>query len=92
MRSAIILLPFLALAACKDPPVVYVDRPIEVRMPVAAPCMGDRPAEVAALRDSIGREVWDALSTDQRANLLAAQALARKVFGEQASDASAGCK
>ena len=87
-----LMLLMLGLAACtKDRPVIN-DRPIEVRVPVAAPCMGTRPADLKALRDTIGRDEWDALSTDQRANLIAAQALARKLYGEQAADAAAGCK
>ncbi len=91
MRSMIIALAACLLAGCATK-TVYVDRVVEVKVPVAAPCMGQRPTDEVALRDQIGREQWDALSTDQRANLLAAQALARKVYGDKLTDAAAGCK
>lgn len=93
--SAVILSPFvlLFLAACAGKPEPIIEtRTVEVRVPVTVPCMGERPASVTALIDSIPRAEWNALATDVRANLLAAQALERKVYGERASDAAAGCR
>lgn len=83
----------LALAACagKSEPVI-VERPVEVRVPVSVPCMGERPATITALIDKMPRTEWDALPTDLRANLLAAQALERKLYGERLADAAAGCR
>lgn len=79
------------LSACQTRTVVK-EVPIEVKVPVAAPCMGQRPEPVEALRDSLSREEWDALTTDQRENLVAAQALLRKIYGDRLTDASAGCR
>lgn len=83
----------LALAACvgKQESVVET-RTVEVKVPVTVPCMAERPATVTALIDSIPRADWDALPTDVRANLLAAQALERKLYGEKLADAAAGCR
>lgn len=65
--------------------------PVEVKVPVVVPCMGERPEEVLSLRDQFTREEWEALTTDQRENLLAAQALLRKIYGDRLTAASAGC-
>jgi hypothetical protein len=82
----------LTLAGCVTREPVIEERIIEVKVPVTVPCMGQRPDPVQALRDSIGREEWAVLTTDQRAALVAAQALAHKLLGERATDASAGCR
>lgn len=82
----------LALAGCATREPVIVERVVEVKVPVAAPCMGERPGPVAALINSIPREEWDALTTDQREHLLAAQALERKLYGDRLTDAAAGCR
>ena len=92
MRIVAITL-LLGLSACaSEPKTVIVDRIVEVKVPVTVPCMAERPAAVTALIESLSREEWDALSTDQRANLLAAQALERKIYGDRLTDASAGCR
>lgn len=65
---------------------------VEVKVPVTVPCMAERPGAVTALIDGLSRDEWDALTTDQRANLLAAQALERKIYGDRLTDASAGCR
>ena len=88
---AAIALASIALASCGSK-TVYVDRVIKVNVPVAAPCMGTAPDPVEMLREQIPRDEWDALTTDQRENLIAAAALAWRIFGWQATDASAGCK
>jgi len=93
MRLALPLATLLCLTACAgDREPIIQTRTVEVKVPVTVPCMGERPGPITALSDSISREQWDALSTDQRANLLAAQALERKVYGERATDAAAGCR
>jgi hypothetical protein len=89
MKIAPVLLA-LALAGCATK-TVYVDRVVEVKVPVVTPCKGTEPDPVVMLRESMGREQWDSLTTDQREALLAAQALAWRTFGWQATDAAAGC-
>lgn len=92
MRIVAIAL-LLALAGCAGKPkTVIVDRIVEVKVPVTVPCLAAPPPAVTALIESLSREQWDALSTDQRANLLAAQALERKIYGDRLTDASAGCR
>lgn len=80
----------LSLTGCTR--TIIKEVPVEVKVPVTVPCMGERPATVDALRDSLTREEWDLLTTDQRENLLAAQALAHMIFGNRLTDASAGCR
>lgn len=93
MTRALPLASLFMLAACAgDPEPVIETRTVEVRVPVTVPCIGERPAPITALIDSIPRDEWDALPTDTRANLLAAQALERKLYGERLSDAAAGCR
>lgn len=85
----ILLLSFL-LAGCAKP--VIVERPVEVKVPVSVPCIsGTKPTEPPALRDRLSRQDWEAMSTDQRERHLAAQALDRKVYGDQLGVATAGC-
>jgi hypothetical protein len=92
IRKAIALAA-LALAGCAGKPEpIIVDRIVEVKVPVTVPCLGERPGAVTALIDSLSRDEWAALTTDQRANLLAAQALERKIYGDKLTDASAGCR
>ena len=90
MKLAFNLFAALLIAGCTR--TVYVDRVVEVKVPVAAECLGEVPDQVAALRDTIGREHWDSLTTDQRANLVAAQGLDRKVYGDKVTIAAAGCR
>lgn len=82
----------LLLAGCATPDTIIKEVPIEVKVPVTVPCMGERPEEPQALRDFISRDAWDALTTDQRENLTAAQALAHKNFGDRSTVAAAGCQ
>lgn len=89
MKNLILL---LALALCACTKTVYVDRVVEVKVPVSAPCMGDRPPPVVPLRDLFTQEEWQALSTDQRDALVGAQALAHQIFGQRATAAAAGCR
>ena len=83
------LLPLIALAGCTS--TVVKDRPVEVKVPVTAPCVTNKPKEVQALRDRVTKERWASLSTDQRQSLLLSQGLDRKAFGEQAMVVIAGC-
>jgi len=91
MRLIAIAAAALALTACQTRTIIK-EVPVEVKVPVTVPCMGARPDIVESLRNSIGRDEWDTLTTDQRENLIAAQALAWKILGWQGLDASAGCQ
>lgn len=85
-------LPLLLLAGCATPAPIIRDRVSEVKVPVVAPCRsGERPTEPVSVRDRLPRAEWDALSTDQRENLLQAQALDRKAFGDKLVVNTAGC-
>lgn len=90
-RVAIIAALGLVLAGCQTRTVIK-EVPVEVKVPVTVPCMGLRPDLVEPLNSTITPDEWEALSTDQRAALLAAQSLAWKILSWQALDASAGCR
>lgn len=89
MKLVSSLVALLLLAGCTK--TVIKEVPIEVKVPVAAPCMGERPKEPTALRDKIPSETWESMPTDQRQNQLGAQAMARKAYGDKVTVASAGC-
>ena len=91
MKLLTLLLAAALLTGCATK-TVYVDRVVEVKVPVTVPCKKGEPDPVTMLRDSVGREEWDALTTDQRENLLAAQALAWRTFSWQSADTTAGCR
>lgn len=90
--ALICLLIAVAFATTGCTRTVYEEKVVEVKVPVAAPCVVDRPAEPISLRDTLSREEWDSLTTDQRENLMAAQALLRKVYGDRLTVATAGCR
>jgi hypothetical protein len=92
LRTLPLILTLLCVACAGKPEPIIETRTVRVEVPVTVLCMGERPPAVQALIDSVPRDRWDALTTDQRANLLAAQALERKLYGERLSDAAAGCR
>lgn len=87
------LLPLLLLAGCTKTIEVPVVKEVvrEVKVPVHTPCIKDRPDQVQALRDKVGRAEWDALTTDQRNSLLLAQGQDRQAFSEKLTVATVGC-
>lgn len=89
MMVAILIVGF-ALSGCTR--TVTKEVIVEVKVPVPVECMGERPTGITALRDVLTREEFSRLTTDQRENLLAAQAIDRKTYGERMDDAAAGCR
>jgi hypothetical protein len=85
------LLACLLLSACAGREQVIVEKPVEVKVPVTVPCVKLKPDEPVALQTTIGRQAWDAMTTDQREKLLNAQAMRRKSFGDKLTVATAGC-
>lgn len=93
MRLISMLAAALFLCGCAgEPKTVLRDRVVEVKVPVASPCKGQLPDPVTAMRDQFSEDEWAALSTDQRAAVVAAQALARTIYGNRLADATAGCR
>jgi hypothetical protein len=90
MSKIVLLLPLALLAACQTGPV---KDDTTVLVPVSAPCVqGQRPVEVKALKETMTKEQWDTLSTDQREKLLLANAADRKAYGDQLFVVTAGCR
>lgn len=91
MKLVVLLVLSASLMAC-GPKQIIVEKPVEVRVPVAQPCIsGARPVEPVPLNRRIPRDQWDALSTDQRENLALAQGLDRKIHADRLLVATAGC-
>jgi hypothetical protein len=87
MKRAAILL--FALAGCSSGAVV-VDRPTTVSVPVTVPCVsGARPDVVASLKSQ--HPDWAGYTVKQKAELVAAQALRHKSYGEGLNGATGAC-
>lgn len=86
MRYLIIL---FALAGCGG--TVVQDRPTVVRIAVTVPCVsGERPAAVISLKEQYPN--WQDKTPKQKAELVAAQALKRKTYGQEINNATSACK
>jgi len=89
----LIICALLALSACATTPsVVYRDRPVEVKVPVAQPCVvGVRPDAIIPLNRQYTREAWNRLDPRQKAAIVGRQALVLKTYGESINGATANC-
>lgn len=83
----------LILAACSGRGAVIVDRPTPVSVPVQVPCVaGPRPDDVEALKAKYTAAEWRALTVKQKAELVAAQALRHKSYGQAVNAATGACQ
>lgn len=81
----------LVLSGCAGP-TVYVDRPVEVKVPVAQPCVaGTRPIAPTPLNKLYTADQWKALDPKQKAAIVSKHALDLKTYGENVNGATAGC-
>ena len=87
---AMALLIGLGLLSCTTQPVIK-EVIQTVNVPVRVECLGEVPQEVTPLKEVYTREQWDQLTTDQRNNIIIAQGLDRRAYGERMAAASAGC-
>lgn len=86
--------PLLALlvAGCATPQVIYRDRPVEVKVPVAQPCVaGVRPTAPLPLNKQYSADQWKALDAKQKSDIVGAHALALKKYGEDVNAATIAC-
>jgi len=90
MKWVMGLLIALTLSSCASTPVIK-EVIQTVNVPVLVECLGGLPPDVRPLKELYNEEQWNRLTTDQRNNIIIAQALDRKVYGEQMASASAGC-
>lgn len=83
------LLPLLLLTGCGE--TVVQDRPTVVKVPVTVPCVsGERPAIVESLKAQ--HPDWASYTPKQKAELVAAQALRHKSYGQEIDAATSACK
>ena len=87
---ALILIPALCLAAC-GPRVVTKERVETVSVPVIQKCASERPPEVVPIDSRYSAEQWELLSHKQRAEIVAAQALARMNYADALGAATSAC-
>lgn len=89
MRTILSLAALVALSACGG--TIVQDRPVTVKVPVTVPCVsGERPAAVSSLKST--NPDWYALSVKQKAELVTAQALRHKSYGEAENAATSACQ
>lgn len=88
MRALILI---FALCACSRGAVVVSKPPVVVKVPVAISCVsGARPEPVASLASQ--HPEWGGYSVKQKAELVAAQALRHKSYGEGLDAATGACR
>ena len=89
MRTIVSIAALFALSACGG--TIVQERPVTVKVPVTVPCVsGERPAPVSSLKTT--HPDWGTLSVKQKAELVAAQALRHKSFGDAESAATSACR
>lgn len=76
----------LFLAACSTKPVRI--ETVEVKVPVAQPCAGERPTPPVPLTKQYR---WEAMDVRQKAAATGKQALDWMTYGEQLNAATAAC-
>lgn len=89
MKLIIYTLAALSLAGCTE--TIVKEVPVEVKVPVAQPCAGDRPATVTSLKRDYTDEQWDQMDPKQKAAAVGHKALERQTYGEQLNAATASC-
>lgn len=87
---ALLIIPFVLLAAC-GPRVVTKETIKTVSVPVVQKCASERPEAVNPISSTFTAEQWDALSHKQRAEIAAAQALARLNYSAALEAATGAC-
>lgn len=94
MSRLYLVVAMLGLSACATTPqVIYRDRPVEVKVPVAQPCVvGTRPNAPLPLNKQYSAEQWKALDVKQKAAIVAHHAFEIKSYGENINGATAGCQ
>lgn len=95
MRKFATIVAALALTSCTgtlQKEIVYRDVPVEVKVPVAQPCVvGARPAAVKPLNQQYTPAQWKALDPKQKAAIVAKQGLDRATYGENVNGATVAC-
>lgn len=96
MKKALMLALTLSGCATVPPAVVYRDRPVEVQVPVAQPCIvvpaGVTLTSPLPLNKQYTEQQWKALDPKQKAAILASHALELRTYGENIRGATAGCR
>lgn len=91
MRLYIIAAAAVALTGCSQTVVEYRD--VIVKVPVATPCIPDgaRPTAVTPVQETVPREQWDSMSTDQRQAKLLANGVRRVAYEHEAEIVLIAC-
>lgn len=86
------LLMLLVAGCATTPQVIYRDRPVEVKVPAAQPCVvGVRPTAPLPLNKQYTTTQWKMLDPKQKAAIVSAHALELKTYGENVNGATASC-
>ena len=85
-------LSLLVSGCATTPTIVYRDRPVEVKVSVAQPCVvGVRPTAPLALNKQFTLDQWKALDPKQKSAIVSQHALELKAYGENVNGVTAGC-
>lgn len=85
-----LLLAATLLTAC-GPRVVTKETIKTVSVPVVQKCASEKPEAVTPINQTLTTEQWDSLSHKQRAEIMAAQALARLNYSDALTAATSAC-
>ena len=88
MRYAIVFA--LLLSGCGD--TVVEERPVRVNVPVTQPCVGNRPALVATLKQDYTDAEWRAMDVRQKSAAVGRKGLERQAYGESLNAATGACQ
>lgn len=100
LKASSLLIAGLALASCGTTKTIIEEVPVNVYVPVIAPCVadpdkdgkGNRPDRVKSIRDAVPREQWDALAPGAKAEAVRAQAGRRMNYEDEDRAATSACK
>lgn len=83
---------FLALALTACTKTITQDRPVVVKVPVSAPCIGVRPSPVPTLQERFPDAVWAGMDVRQKAGAVGKQVLDRQAYSARLDAATGGCE
>lgn len=88
--ATLIGLLLIALTGCTK--TITQDRPVVVKVPVSAPCVGARPSPVPTLQERFPDAVWAGMDVRQKAAAVGKQVLDRQAYGARLDAAIGGCE
>ena len=86
--ALLLVLCMLALTGCGK--TTTQDRPVIIKVPVSAPCIGVRPSSVPTLQERFPDAVWAGMDVRQKAGAVGKQVLDRQAYSARLAAATGG--